>query len=162
MNYREQLKPSAPKAVRMILLLGLSIQTIAVGSYLVMGTGLFLLDAITLSFNYWTLFAWGLWCTMAVFVIANTHLIARLVNKWPERYKRRPLDILACIPCIAFPGWANISLILEGNRNLGDYLFYGVPTTLNIIVLCFAILPTLRGLSFEHATFRSNAPNGDT
>ncbi|WP_129586546.1 hypothetical protein [Pseudodesulfovibrio hydrargyri] len=155
MNYQEQLYRNVPRAVRMILLLGLSVQTIAVGAFLVMGTGLFLLDAITLSFNYWSPLAWVLWGAMAAFVLANTHLIARLINKWPERYKRRSLDILASLPSIAFPGWACISLILDGNWDLGNALFYGVPTAFNIAVLCFATLPPLRRHFFEYTTMKT-------
>lgn len=121
-----------------------------------MATATFVLDAITLDFHYWTAFAWSSYGAMTMILAANIHLIARLINRSPLQLQKRFLDMLASIACISVPSWACISLFLEGNRDLDNYVFYGVPTMFNLTVLSLASIPAIHKKVFAHI-FRSDS-----
>lgn len=138
--------------IRVVIIAGLCIQTIGVGFYFLMSTGLFLLDALFIRFRFWTLFAWSMYCAMAVILAANIHLIARLINRSPAQFQKRTLDILASIACMSVSGWANLSYILKDDWTLDSHMFYLVPTMFNFCILCLASIPILHRRLFEHNT----------
>lgn len=135
--------------IRVAILAGLCIQTFAVGFYFLMGTGLFLLEALFLSFHHWTLWAWAMYFAMAIILAANIHLVTRLINQSPLQLQKRFLDILASIACISVPAWANLSYALKGDWTLDSHLFYAVPTMFNLIVCCLISIPKSRRLLFS-------------
>lgn len=133
--------------IRVLIITGLFVQTTAVGFYFLMGTGTFLLDALFLSFHYWTFFAWSMYCAMAIIIAANIHLITRLANT-PLQLEKHFLDILAPIACVAVPGWVNLSYVLKGDWTYDSHMFYAVPTMFNCVVFCIAAIPVLHKKMF--------------
>lgn len=143
--------------IRVVIIAGLCIQTIGVGFYFLMGTGFFLLDALFIRFHFWTLFAWSMYCAMAIILAANIHLIARLINRSPAQFQKHSLDILASIACMSVSAWANLSYILKDDWTLDSHMFYLVPTLFNFFVLCLASIPIFHRRLFEHNTTRSKS-----
>jgi hypothetical protein len=139
---------AAQFALRLLLGAGLAIQTACVGLYLLGGAAIFLLDTLSLSFTYWSVFPWPLFALLSLFVAANVHLLARLVGEWPEKYCTRRLDALASLACLALPGWANTSLALDGDLTLESHLFYAWFTGFNLLVLCLIAIPRAHGYVF--------------
>lgn len=141
----------------MILLFGLSIQALAVGFYFFGTTALLLIDTLALRLHYIHTFPWLLSLGMLAHTAGSAHLSGRLIKLGPEKLKKRLADILASLSCIALPGWATLSYLIENSGTLHDYLFYGVPTAFNMIVLSLAIIPPLHRRFFEDNTILSKS-----
>ncbi|WP_285907484.1 hypothetical protein [Pseudodesulfovibrio pelocollis] len=135
-------------SLRLLLGAGLAAQAAYVGFYFFGITFIFLLDTLSLSFAYWHTMPWLLYGALGLFVIGSIHLLARLFRQGPEKFRKRRLDALASLACIALPGWVNGSLALEGNLTLESHLFYAWFTGFNLLVLCLIAIPRAHGYVF--------------
>lgn len=134
-----------------LLCLGLGAQTTAVLFHFLGGTIILLFDLITLSFTCWHTVPWLLYGAMGVFIIANIYLLIRLLGRWPKKYKKHWLDILASLVCLSFPGWANLSCALKEDCSVRTHLFYGYFTLFNLCVLCLICFPRSHRYFFKRS-----------
>ena len=135
-------------ALRVVLSLGLGVQAVAVGFYVLMGVLVIFLDIITWDFSWLGSIPWLGLGALAVVLLAIIHLLARFAAHWPWPWKKRWLDILACLTCMALPAWAHASFAIEGDWTFDSHAFYASFTAFDAVVLVLALVPQSHGYLF--------------